>query len=95
MGGNRDHFSYKISITVTFKSNPPGQNSGHLADDIFKCIFLNDNMWSLIEIVLKFIPYGPISNIPAMIQINAWRRLGDKPISEPILVRFNDAYARH
>ena len=25
----------------------------------------------------------------------AWRRIGDKPLSEPMLTRFNDAYMRH
>ena len=29
---------------------------------------------------------GPISNIPALIQKMAWRRSGDKPLSEPMLV---------
>ena len=28
-----------------------------------------------------------ISNIPALIQIMAWRRPGDKPLSEPMMVR--------
>ena len=36
---------------------------------------------------MKFIPKGPINNIPALVQIMAWRRSGDKPISEPMLVR--------
>ena len=35
---------------------------------------------------LKFVPKGPISNIPALVQIMAWRRPGDKPLSEPMLV---------
>ena len=34
---------------------------------------------------LKFIPKGPINNIPALVQIMAWRRLGDKPLSEPMM----------
>ena len=25
----------------------------------------------------------------------AWRRIGDKPLSEPMLIRFTDAYMRH
>ena len=25
----------------------------------------------------------------------AWRRLGDKPLSKPVLIRFVDAYMRH
>ena len=30
---------------------------------------------------------GPINNIASLIQIMAWRRSGDKPLSEPMLVR--------
>ena len=36
-----------------------------------------------IKISLKFVPKGPINNIPALVQIMAWHRSGDKPISEP------------
>ena len=55
-----------------------------LADDIFKCIFLKENVWISIKISLKFVPKVLISNIPALVQIMAWRRLGDKPLSGPI-----------
>ena len=40
----------------------------------------------LIKISLKFVAKGPINNIPALVQIMAWRRPGDKPLSEPMLV---------
>ena len=39
-----------------------------------------------IKISLKFVPKGPINNIPALIQIMAWLRSGDKPLSEPMLL---------
>ena len=29
---------------------------------------------------------GPINNIPPLVQITAWRRPGDKPLSEPTMV---------
>ena len=61
----------------------PRQNGRHFPDDIFKCIFLNENVWILLQISLKFVPKGPINNIPALVQIMAWRRPGDKPLSEP------------
>ena len=57
-----------------------------LADDIFKCIFLYENVWISIKISLKFVPMGPIINIPALVQIMACRRPGDIPLSEPMLV---------
>ena len=64
----------------------PRQNGRHFADDIFKCIFLNENVWIPIEISLKFVPHGSINNIPGLVQIMAWRRPGDKPLSEPMIV---------
>ena len=62
------------------------QNGPHFADDIFKCIFLNKNVWIPIKISLKFVPKGPINNIPALVQIMAWRRPGNRPLSEPMSV---------
>ena len=62
------------------------QNGRHFADDIFKCIFLNENVLIPITISLKFVPKGPINNIPALVQIMAWRRPGDKPLSEQMMV---------
>ena len=61
------------------------QNGRHFADDICRCIFVNEKFYILIEISLKFVPKGPINNIPALVQIMAWRRLGDRPLSEPML----------
>ena len=43
----------------------------------------------LIKISLKFVPKGPIDNNPALVQI------GNKPLSEPMLTRFTDAYMWH
>ena len=64
----------------------PRQNGPHFPDDIFKWIFLNENVWIPIEISLKFLPKGPINNIPALVQIMAWRRPDDKPLSETMMV---------
>ena len=61
----------------------------------FKCIFLNENDRIPIRFSLKFVPMSPIYNEPAMVQIMAWRRTGDKPLSEPMLTHFTDAYMRH
>ena len=69
-----------------FNTLRPRQNGRHFADDIFKCIFLNENVWIPIKISMKFVPKGPINNIPALVQIIAWRRPGNKPLSEPMMV---------
>ena len=66
----------------------PGQNARHFPDDIIKWISLNQNIWISINISLKFVPRGPINSIPALVQIMAWRRPGDKPLSEPMMVSF-------
>ena len=73
----------------------PWQNGRHFADDISICSLVNEKPYILIKISLKFIPNGPIDNDPALGQIMAWRRIGDKPLSEPILTRFTNAYMRH
>ena len=62
------------------------QNGRHFPDNIFKCIFLNENVWISFKIPLKFVLKGPINNIPALVQIMAWRRPGDKPLSGPMMV---------
>ena len=60
-------------------------NGRHFADDI-KCIFWNENAWIPIKISLKFVPKDPINNIPSLVQIMAWRRPGDKPLSVPMMI---------
>ena len=62
---------------------------------ISKWIFLNENARNPIKISLKFVPRGLINNIPSLVQIMAWCRSGDKPLSEPMMVKFTDAYMRH
>ena len=64
----------------------PRQDGRHFPDDIFKCNFMSENVQISIRISLKFVPKGPINNIPALVQIMAWRRSGDKPLSEPMMV---------
>ena len=62
------------------------QNGRHFADDTLKRFFLNGNVSILIKILLRFVPNGPINNIPAFVQIMAWRRPSDKPLSEPMMI---------
>ena len=62
------------------------QNGLHFADDIFNCIFMHENVWISLKVSLKFVPKFPINNIPAMVQMMAWRRPGDKPLFEPMMV---------
>ena len=42
-----------------------------LADDTFNCKSVNENVLILIKISLKFVPKGPINNIPVFGSDNA------------------------
>ena len=66
-----------------------------LADDIFKCIFLNENDRIPIRISQKFVPRSQTANKPALVQVMAWRQTGDKPLPEAMLTQFTDAYMWH
>ena len=73
-------------IVLLVNSLRPRQNGRLFADDTFKRIFLNEDIRISTKKSLKFVPKGLINNIPALILIMAWRRPGDKPLSEPMLV---------
>ena len=64
-------------------------------DELFKRIFLHENIRSSNKISLKYIPSGLNNNIPALIQIMAWHRPDDKPSFEPMLTQFTDECMRH
>ena len=88
LSGERLHYQPCTAPgSPTFNSQRPRQNGRHFADDILKCIFLNENVCIPNKISLKFVPKGPINNNPALVQVMAWRRPGDKPLSEPMMVR--------
>ena len=84
------HYSHLVITNTAYETSVntlrPRQNGRHFADDMFKCVFLNENVWIPIEISLTFVPKGWINNNPALFQIMAWRRPGDKPLSEPMMV---------
>ena len=86
---------WKILAYCGINSSPPGQNGRHFANDTFRCIFLNEKLCILFKISLKFVPKGPIDNDTALVWIMAWRRIGDKSLSEPMLTQFTDTYMRH
>ena len=71
------------------------RNRRDFTGDIFTCISMNEDVWISIKISRKFVHMCPINNIPALVRIMAWRLVGAKPLSEPMLTRFIDAYMRH
>ena len=74
--------SWQFFILNTLR---PSQNGHHFADDTFNRIFVNENVRISIKFSLKFLSKVPIDNIPALVQIMAWCRSGDKPLSEPMM----------
>ena len=68
-----------------------------VADDKFKYIFLNENdkIIITIRISLKFVPRSPIDNNQALVQVMAWRRIGNKSFPEQVRTHITDAYMRH
>ena len=66
-----------------------------LEDDIFNCIFVDENDRILIQISLKYIPRSPIDNEPALVQVMAWHQIGDKPLSDPMRTWLTDEYRWH
>ena len=68
-----------------FNTLRPRQNGRRFADDTFERIFLNENVRISIESSLKFVPKGPINNIPALVQIN-----GLAPVRRQAIIWTND-----
>ena len=59
---------------MQFNTLWPTHNCRYLVDNIFKSILLNENAWISLKMWLKWVPKVRISNIPALVQIMAWRR---------------------
>ena len=73
----------------------PRRNGRHFADDIFTWIFVNEKFHNMIKISLKLGPKCSIDNNLALVEIMASRLFGAKPLYEPMLNGFTDAYIRH
>ena len=74
-----------VGQSLTKTHLPLDKMAAILADNIFKCIFLNENDRIPSQISLKFVPRSSVDNKPALVQVMAWRRTGDKPLSEPMM----------
>ena len=72
-----------------------GQNGRHLGRRHIQMNFLNKNDRIPIKISLKLYPRIPTDNKPSLAQVMAWRETGDRPLLEPILTQFTEAYMRH
>ena len=79
-----------LHLDTVINSSPLDKMAAILADDIFKCIFLNENDRIPIQVSLKFVPRSPIDNRPALVQ--HCRLFGAKPLPEPMLAQFPGVY---
>ena len=74
----------------------PKQYDRHSTDDIFKCISMNENLWIVKKISMKyFVLSGLIDNMAALGQRVAWRRTDNKPLSDAMCVCCTDASMCH
>ena len=85
----------KTEDWIAFNSSPLDKMAAILTDDIFKCIFLNEDLRIFIQISYWFVPMGPFDNMSALVQVMAQRWAGHKPSSEAIMTQFTNAYMRH
>ena len=80
---------------ISFNTLRPRLTYHHLQTTFSNAFVLNENIWIKIEIPLRFVPKGPLDNYPALVLIMPWRRITDKPLSEPVLTQSTNAYMRH
>ena len=84
-------FIYCVTMSRRVQLISPVQNGHYFADDIVKCIFLNEKFCISISISLKFVT----KSSTALVQVMAWRRTGDKPLPESMLKQLTNEYIRH
>ena len=84
-------FYAEHSKEIILTHHPLDKMAAILTDGIFKCFFVDENDRIPIQISLKFVSRSQIDNKLALVQVKAWRRTGDKPLSEPMLTQLTDA----
>ena len=74
--------------TLLCNTSRQRENCQHFADNIFKCVSMNENLWVLDKFSLKYIPWGLVDNMAALVQIIAWHQSGDRQLSAVMMVMF-------
>ena len=67
-----------MGATMLFNNFRPEKNGLHFADDIFKCQFLKEKFYILIQFSLKFVPNSPTDNMSVLVQVVAWCKTDNK-----------------
>ena len=73
----------------------PLDTMANISQMMFLDAFSYEKFCIVIKISLKFVCKGPIDNNPALVKIMACCRIGNKPLSKPMLTRSADAYKQH
>ena len=81
---SENHCTSSVDNEVMTSDHPKTRWGLDEISAIFKCIFLNENVWIVIKILLKFTPHGRISNTPSLLQVMARRWTGAK-LSESMM----------
>ena len=79
-------------MTTMWITHLPLEKMAATSQMIFSYVFLWMKSIYLIKISPKIALRGPIDNNPALVWIMALLWIGDKPLSEPMLTWFTDAY---
>ena len=84
-----------IEISAVNNTFRPRHSGRHFADDVFKCIFLKKMLEFRLKIQWRLFPRIQITTNLALVRIMAWRRSGDRSLSEPMMCYLTGAYMRH
>ena len=84
-----------VASAFSFIHHPLDEMAAFSQTIFSNAFFVNEKFRILIKLSLKFVPKGPIESNPALVHIMICRLFGAKPLSEPMLIRFTDAYMQH
>ena len=84
-----------LAICSGFILKPKQNNGLYFANNIFKCILMNENLGILLRVSLMYMPKDLTANKSALGQKMTWRQTCDKPLYEQVMAQFTDAYMYH
>ena len=67
------------------------ENGEHVVNNIFKCIFFNVDYDNSMEILLQFVPRGPINNMSALVKVIVRCQIGVEQFPEPMTTMIHNA----
>ena len=82
-------------IVPYIHSSPSWQNGSHFRRWHFSMHFLKWHSYNSNSNFTEICSQESNDNKPAVVQVMAWRQIGDKPLPEPMMAQFTDAYMRH